>query len=107
LSTIQSERDEALNKLQVLEQWFKEKEEELRKAVERYESEKNIRGKDKDDLVRMIEEKGDENKELLQRLESCKDEFEELKAQHKNEIRALEAKSHESWVSEETISLNN
>lgn len=99
LSSIQKEKDEALNRLQVLEAWFKEKEEELRKAVERYEAEKNIRGKDKDDLVRMIEEKSDESRDLNERVEALKEEFEETKQQHRNEIRALEAKSHENWVS--------
>lgn len=83
----------------MLEAWFKEKEEDLRKAVERYEAERNIRGKDKDDLVNMLEEKAEENYQLQNQLEKFKEEFEETKQQHRNEIRALETKSHENWVS--------
>jgi t-SNARE complex subunit (syntaxin) len=98
LSTIQTERDEAMNRLQVLEQWFNQKEEELRKAVDRYETEKNIRGKDKDDLANMIEEQKERNAELKERIERFMAEMEELRAQHKKEITDLEAKSHDNWV---------
>jgi DNA polymerase III delta prime subunit len=87
-----------MNRLQVLESWFKEKEEDLRKAVERYEAERNIRGKDKDDLVTMLEDRAEEIKQLNSQLEAFKGEFEETKQQHRNEIRALETKSHENWV---------
>ena len=52
----------------------------------------------------MIEEKGDENKQLYEQLEAFKEEFEETKQQHRNELRTLEAKSHESWVCKLRIS---
>ena len=98
MKTLQSEKDQAETRLQVLESYFKEKEEELRTIVEKYEVEKNIRGKDKDELVLMIEEKNDEVKDLSSRLENLKEEFEQTKLAHRNEIRTLEAKSHENWV---------
>lgn len=98
MSSVEQERDDALKKLTVLEAWFKEKEEDLRKAVERYEAERNIRGKDKDELVKMLEEKSDEIRDLQNKLEEFKTEYEEIQQQHRNEIRTLESKNHEQYV---------
>lgn len=92
------EKDQAETRLQVLEAYFKEKEEELRRVVERHEAEREVRGKDKDELVRMIDEKNDEVRDLLGRLGKLKEEFEETKIANRTQIRALEAKSHETWV---------
>jgi len=103
---VESEKSEAINRLQVLETWFKEKEEELKKAVDRYEAERNIRGKDKDELVDMLEAKVDmlnakdqEIGQLKDQLEEFRDEYEVTKDQLKDEIKQLERKSHESWLS--------
>jgi len=98
LDTLQMEKDRAETRLQVLEVYFKEKEEELKRMIEKYEAEKEIRGKDKGELVQFIEEKNDSIRDLTERLEKLKQEFEETKLAHRNEIRALEAKSHETWV---------
>jgi hypothetical protein len=46
----------------------------------------------------MLEDKGEENRLLHNKFEEFKVEFEETKLQHRNEIRAMETKSHEHWV---------
>ncbi|OXA61669.1 transport and Golgi organization protein 1 [Folsomia candida] len=99
LSSVQKEKDETTNRLVVLEAWFKEKEEDLRKAVEQYEAEKKLRGKGKDELLQMLDASAEENQVLKNQLEEFKIEFEETKLQHRNEVRAQETKSHEHWLS--------
>jgi hypothetical protein len=96
--TLGEEKDQAENKLRVLESYFKEKEEELRTMVEKYESEKLTRGMDKEELIILIEEKEDEIRELKRRIETSKQELEETKLAHRNEVRAQEAKGHENWL---------
>ena len=69
LTKVRGEKEGAENRLGVLETWFKKQEEELRATVEKYEAERNIRGKDESELIKLIHEKEDEIKQLLATIE--------------------------------------
>lgn len=99
LESAKSEREQTNSRLHVLEVYFKEREEEYIKSIEQLQLKEGIRDKGKEELIRMIEEKDNVCKDLSDRLEALRDELEETKQQHRNEIRAIEAKGHENWVS--------
>lgn len=99
LEAARGEREQTNNRLTVLEAYFKEREEEYIKTIDQLQLKESVRDKGKEELIRIIEEKDNVCKDLNERLEALKEEFEETKQQHRNEIRALEAKSHENWVS--------
>lgn len=98
LDEANNERDQTCNRLQVLEAYFKEREEEYIKTIEQLQLKESVRDKGKEELIRIIEENENVCKDLNERLEALKEEFEETKQQHRNEIRGLEAKGHENWV---------
>ncbi|ODN02572.1 Transport and Golgi organization protein 1, partial [Orchesella cincta] len=99
LDEAQSEKEQANNRLQVLETYFKEREEEYIKTIEQLQLKESVRDKGKEELIRMIEEKENVCKDLNERLEALKAEYEDTKQQHRKEIRDLEAKDHEKWLS--------
>ena len=98
LETVKTKKEEAENNLKVLEGYFRKKEEELRTAVAKLEVEQQIKHKDKDDLVKMIREKESEIQMLISTNEGLKQEIEDMKAAHKMDLRKLESKADEHWV---------
>ncbi|CAL8090423.1 unnamed protein product [Orchesella dallaii] len=99
LDEAQNEKEQVNNRLQVLEAYFKEREEEYIKTIEQLQLKESVRDKGNEELIHMIEEKENVCKELDERLEALKVELEDSKQRHRNEIRALEAKDHENWLS--------
>lgn len=98
LEEARGEKEKTQNRLQVLEKYFKEREEEYIKTIEQLQLKESVRDKGKEELIKIIEEKEHVNNDLNERLEALKDEFEETKQQHRNEIRTLEGNNHENWV---------
>lgn len=98
LEEVKEEREEKGRRLQVLEGYFKEREEEYVKTIERLQLKESVRDKGKEELIKMIEEKEEWGRDLEERLEKLREEYEETKQQHRNEIRVQESKSHENWV---------
>lgn len=99
LTTIRSEKEELETQFKSLQSYWKKEENEYKKTIEKLEVEQELRGKDKNELIDKVHEQRDTINELKSRIDEMRQEFEDTKAAHRQEIKNLEQKNHENWVS--------